>query len=441
MKRMSVLRPKVPVAPSVHAFPLPQGSLSHIRSKVEANEERLDRFRIASRGPLAPLQQFSQQWAVGNEAAARASLQLATEEVRSLPEEMLKPPPDRDNRVAECFERLVAARSLLHIIDNGVLPMKKDFSELPLEDSEYLIGVISAVNDLSQSALRWAIAGDVESIAASRDITVELHSVLMEFDFRNGPLRKRYDGVKWGVRRLQDFLYEASLGEPHRFAESGSATEGVKVVDVEELMELKARMDEFDAKRELVIKGGRDIVKLAKFAVYSVHRKNISKAEEQLEEACALAKSLIAEHIAERPALRPGMFSGALEEWAEAVMFLQWAKTKTLPAPQDIPLVNDDEYLGGLLDFTGEVGRYAVEVATKRDKDAVEQCLAAVWGVSQELVGLNLRGMQQKVSQLRTNQTKIERLLYELALSQGGRVVAAASLDEPPQEEGEGSEG
>lgn len=34
---------------------------------------------------------------------------------------------------------------------------------------------------------------------------------LIKFDFRNGPLRKKYDSVKYAVRRLETLLYELSL--------------------------------------------------------------------------------------------------------------------------------------------------------------------------------------------------------------------------------------
>lgn len=34
---------------------------------------------------------------------------------------------------------------------------------------------------------------------------------LIKFDFRNGPLRKKYDSVKYAVRRLETILYELSL--------------------------------------------------------------------------------------------------------------------------------------------------------------------------------------------------------------------------------------
>ena len=37
-------------------------------------------------------------------------------------------------------------------------------------------------------------------------------------------------------------------------------------------------------------------------------------------------------------------------------------------------LVNREEYLGALVDFTGEVGRYAVKKATERDVVEVSSC-------------------------------------------------------------------
>jgi hypothetical protein len=35
--------------------------------------------------------------------------------------------------------------------------------------------------------------------------------LLAEFEFRNGNLRRKFDGVKWGVRRTEDLLYELSI--------------------------------------------------------------------------------------------------------------------------------------------------------------------------------------------------------------------------------------
>ena len=40
----------------------------------------------------------------------------------------------------------------------------------------------------------------------------------------------------------------------------------------------------------------------------------------------------------------------------------------------EMPILTRDEYLGGVLDFTGELNRYAVMRATGRDIEAVKRC-------------------------------------------------------------------
>jgi hypothetical protein len=34
---------------------------------------------------------------------------------------------------------------------------------------------------------------------------------MLEFDFRNGPLRKKYDVLKYALKSIEDIVYEMSL--------------------------------------------------------------------------------------------------------------------------------------------------------------------------------------------------------------------------------------
>jgi len=49
--------------------------------------------------------------------------------------------------------------------------------------------------DLTRYAIKRASSMDVAAVARCRDMLSTLHGKLLEFDFRNGPLRKKYDGV------------------------------------------------------------------------------------------------------------------------------------------------------------------------------------------------------------------------------------------------------
>lgn len=55
-------------------------------------------------------------------------------------------------------------------------------------------------------------------------------------------------------------------------------------------------------------------------------------------------------------------------------MFEMFLKEGRVPRMAELPMLNRDEFLGGVLDFTGELNRYAVARATARDKAAVQRC-------------------------------------------------------------------
>ncbi len=102
-------------------------------------------------------------------------------------------------------------------------------------------------------------------MARCRDLLTALNGKLLEFDFRNGALRRKYDGVKWGVRRMEDLLYELSVvGVLPRVggddAAAAAAAAG-SIVPLEELEAIRQRLAQYDETREAVIKVSDDLRK------------------------------------------------------------------------------------------------------------------------------------------------------------------------------------
>lgn len=89
------------------------------------------------------------------------------------------------------------------------------------------------------------------------------------------------------------------------------------------------------ARLSQVIKGMRDPQKLAKLAIYDVHRGNTDSAAAKLDDAMAKTK-LLWPIIDAHPALRPGSFSNALEEWAEGKLYLNWLLNRTILTMSDL---------------------------------------------------------------------------------------------------------
>ena len=169
----------------------------------------------------------------------------------------------------------------------------------------------------------------------------------MEFNFPNGPLRRKYDGVKYAKKRLEDVLYEMSLssnlsnnaegggdggGESGAAAaagggkggEEGGAAARASLLPVDELDAIREKMGAYDEKREQVIKRSRDIQKLSKQAIFSLHRGALEDAHAKLRLAAQKAFAIQEEFLNSESRLRAGTYANAMEEWAEAQLFAVW---------------------------------------------------------------------------------------------------------------------
>ncbi len=188
------------------------------------------------------------------------------------------------------------------------------------------------------------------------------------------------------------------------------------MLDETEFEEIKARFEAFDAKREKVIKESRDILKAAKQAIYAVHRDDLARAERLLKEAEAV-KQRIEGAIGHDKALRTGGFCNALEEYVEARTLLDFVKRGTVTRLKDLG-VDPEEYLGGLADLTGELGRRAVLAATRHDVEEVKRIHDVLERIYGQFVRFDFRNgeLRRKYDSIKYNLQKAERVLYDLTL-------------------------
>lgn len=132
-----------------------------------------------------------------------------------------------------------------------------------------------------------------------RNLIDGLSKKMIEFDFRNGPLRKKFDGLKWSLKKVEEIIYELSLVEGEEGPivkrmkqEVLASQEHASLINEAELDEIRVRYETNDKLREDVIKQSRDVQKLSKQAVYSVHRSDISDASDKCSNALVLIKKI-----------------------------------------------------------------------------------------------------------------------------------------------------
>lgn len=405
----------------------------------------------------------------------------------------------REGNLSARAEEYVRHRALRYFFETGRLlapsTLRRNNGEdvLCITDEEYLGGAcMGLLHDLARYGVSRATARDVSSVVLARNLVRDVNEVLMGFDFRNGPLRRKYDAIKYALKKLETILYELSVtgstyddeestirraSKKLRIKEGESAAnaagddvdtaseEDISIVPRKELEELKLRMEHRDELRETLIKRCRDAQKAAKQCIYALHNGAMPRATKLLSTCRQCIIDDLLPIVQEEPMLRYGSFAAVIEEYVEAHLFYTWLvgdinidAAKNREAIQDpslrilLPsefaplLLEPEEYLGGLCDLTGEIGRFAVRCGTRRDSNAVRRCLETTSSILTSIQSLGRLpyggSIGKKIDPLRRSVEKLEQMLYELSLVEatGGRNFIADSVNTKPmtdREEGD----
>jgi len=115
-----------------------------------------------------------------------------------------------------------------------------------------------------------------------------------------------------------------------------------------------------------------------------------------------------------------GSWRAALEEYAEAKLFLTYLKTSKVEKITSfaIPL---EVYIGALSDFVGELVRYAVMLATEGKVEEVRKLVKVSTIIVGELAAMNLTGnLRSKFDQSKQHLRKLEDIQYDLSIKRHG---------------------
>ena len=120
---------------------------------------------------------------------------------------------------------------------------------------------------LSRYCVGRACENDSNSIHITRELILQLNEKMLQMDFRNGPLRRKYDGLKYALKNIEDVTYELSLLDVNNAEEEGPPKKKARNMEEEKKSEastpliptaeidtIKERLDAYDKLREGVIK-------------------------------------------------------------------------------------------------------------------------------------------------------------------------------------------
>ncbi|MBW2987522.1 hypothetical protein KY336_03130 [Candidatus Woesearchaeota archaeon] len=83
--------------------------------------------------------------------------------------------------------------------------------ELDVDGELYLLGICDLTGELARNAYNSAIKGETEKVEEIKKFTEELYNELMLFSFRSGELRKKFDQIKYDLKRMEQLVFDLKL--------------------------------------------------------------------------------------------------------------------------------------------------------------------------------------------------------------------------------------
>ncbi|MCW4047082.1 MAG: haloacid dehalogenase [Candidatus Bathyarchaeota archaeon] len=154
------------------------------------------------------------------------------------------------------------------------------------------------------------------------------------------------------------------------------------------LEEVKRELTEKDKIRETTHENMRKATSLSKRAILLVHQKKQEEAEKLIENARNIILELQGLAKEHPDIIYGGMFSAALQEYAEANIFLTLIKESRFVTPREINVPSVD-YALGLADVIGEYRRAVLDALREGDAEKGEEYLKVMDEVYVELMALD----------------------------------------------------
>uniref|UniRef100_A0A182MM13 Translin n=1 Tax=Anopheles culicifacies TaxID=139723 RepID=A0A182MM13_9DIPT len=91
----------------------------------------------------------------------------------------------------------------------GLTVDQKSGFHLDIED--YLVGILQLASELSRYAVNSVILGDYEKPLLISKFVADLNSGFRLLNLKNDSLRKRFDALKYDVKKIEEIVYDISI--------------------------------------------------------------------------------------------------------------------------------------------------------------------------------------------------------------------------------------
>jgi predicted translin family RNA/ssDNA-binding protein len=117
-------------------------------------------------------------------------------------------------------QSVVSLVALLHWLETGNLLLHKETeeklglsstSEFCLDVEDYLVGICFMSNELPRYVVNQVTSGDYDCPRKVLKFITDLHASFRMLNLRNDFLRKKFDGMKYDLKRVEEVFYDVKI--------------------------------------------------------------------------------------------------------------------------------------------------------------------------------------------------------------------------------------
>lgn len=168
--------------------------------------------------------------------------------------------------------------------------------------------------------------------------------------------------------------------------------------------------------REKIIMISRDIIKESKQIIYNIHRMQRCERNDiqKIIRNIKIKKSKL-DKLIKKYNLETGIANTAMQEYTEALCFYDFINHRKIKTASQLGVTIDD-YIAGLCDLTGELGRYCVIKSIKKDISEVSRAKNLIEDIFGVILMFDFRNgeLRKKSDSVKWNLKKAEEVLFEL---------------------------
>lgn len=176
----------------------------------------------------------------------------------------------------------------------------------------------------------------------------------------------------------------------------------------------------YSNQRHHIIRESNDILRLAKQAIFAIHKNDREEADSLLTQASEKITALMAHQAESGQVVEPqgqGAFRAAIEEYFEARLFVNYIDGHEVGFLENFDATFYEEYLAGLCDVTGEIVRRAIREVTDKNYDNLSKYRDFIEDSVKVMMTFNLTGkLRSKYDDSLRNLKRMEQILYDVSL-------------------------